>query len=126
MPVDERLQNPNQSRKIGSARPAMDDGRERGSITRRIERAHECRRCGAQPLAHGFDRGHDGGHATERETGGNEGDDLPVVCGSVAPDNLDWIERRFRMVEGRVEMVQRRLESRTTGASRRSLDGGGR
>ena len=50
-------------------------------------------------------------HAAERERGGAERDDLAVVVSRVAPDDLDRIGRRVRLVEARVQPIERRLQS---------------
>ena len=108
MQLDQPAQQPDQRDEIRASRPAMTEQPQGRAVPGRIEPADEARRRGPQDLAHGLDRRDHGCDAPKRETGCNERDEFPVFNSRVTANDLDRIERGFGMIEGEIQIVQRR------------------
>ena len=91
---------------VGFARPAVDDAGKRRAVAARIEPAHIGGGRRPDHGQHPLDRLQHAGHAPERERGGDEPDDLPVVVSSKPPDDLDRVGRGIRVVEIGVQLVE--------------------
>ena len=50
------------------------------------------------------------GDSAEREAGGAEADDLPILRVAVAADDVDRIGRRIRVIERAIETLERRAQ----------------
>jgi len=104
--IDHLPQHPQHGDDVGFARPAMDDAGKRRTVAGGIEPAHICGGRRPHHRQHSLDRLQHAGDASEREGGGNEPDDLPIVVSSKSPDNLDRIGRGISVVEIGVQLVE--------------------
>ena len=86
-----------------------------GASRARIEPAHVRRPAVAHDREQPFDRLQHARHAAEGERRRAEADDLAIVRPLEPPDDLNRIGRRIRIVEARVQAVERRLQSVTVG-----------
>jgi len=104
--IDHLPQQPRQRDEIGTARPAMDHIRERRRVTTRIEPAD----VGPRPRPHDreytLDRLQDACDPSERKRRRDKRHDLAIVVAFIAPDDLNRVGRRVRIVEGRVQLVE--------------------
>jgi hypothetical protein len=80
----------------------------------------ERRRTRTQGRTHGLDRRHHRRDAAKRQARGNEGDDLAIVKRRIPADDLNRIERGVRIVERRVQRVERSFHDRSRGGDLRT------
>jgi len=104
--IDHLPDDPQQRDDVGTARPAMDDGGEVGTLARRVEQRDELRRTRAHDRQHALDRLQDARHASERERSGDEPDDFALVAPLVSADDLNRIRRGIRIVVFGIEPVE--------------------
>jgi len=88
----------------------VDDAGKRRTVAVRVEAPHVGRRRGPHHREHALDRLQHTRHAPERERGGDERDDLPIVVSREAPDDLNGIGGRIGVVELGIEPVQLRFQ----------------
>ena len=112
--AEHALQDQQQRHEIASTDPAMYEGIDCGSMQRRIERSDEGRWMRPHDGEERFDRLEDAGHPAERERRGAERDDLAIVWRHIAPDNVHGIGSGVDVIEGSIEVVEPRTESRPT------------
>ena len=88
----------------------MDDAGKGRRVAARIETTDVGGRRRTDHRQHPLDRLQHARHASERQRGGDEPDDLTIVVALEPPDDVNRIGRRIRVVEVRVKLVENRLQ----------------
>jgi len=104
------MDDPNQRRNVGPACPTVHNVRERRFITRRLKAPNRIGGMRPEHRQHALDRLNDARDPAKRQRRGNEANDLTIVGTGESPYDLDWIHRRIRIVEFRVEPVENRFQ----------------
>jgi len=106
------VQYPEESNEVGAARPAVHEVVEGGAVARRIECPDVIGRSIAHDREQPLDRTQDACDTSEGERRRTEADHLAILGPVEAPDYLDRIGRRIRVIEVGVKAVERGFERR--------------
>jgi len=107
---DHPTQDPQQRDQVHAANPAVHEWAQAVTVARGVEVADERGRTVPQHREQRLGRAQHARHPAERQRRRAERDHLPVGRGGVATHDMDRIDRRFDVIEGDVQTLERRLE----------------